>query len=166
MDLYSSRARQPAHRPYFFEGDSIVGAVELDLHKPDNIRSVEIEARTLLSARAFLLTSVQITGSLSSGIVEAYPFLHLSHTLWSDASTPRAGSDRRLTGQHAWPFEFAVPATVEIKGKYDKVPVCARAPGTFVEKGEPLFIQYDLVCHIRRFALRVDSKCVQRLQEA
>jgi hypothetical protein len=55
-----------------------------------------------------------------------------------------------------------VPATVEIKGKYDKTPVRARAPGTFVEKAAPLFIQYDLVCHIRRIALRVDSKCAPR----
>jgi hypothetical protein len=48
-----------------------------------------------------------------------------------------------LTGQHAWPFEFAVPATVEIRGKYDKVPVCARAPATFGEKDASLFIHHS-----------------------
>jgi hypothetical protein len=44
-----SRARAPGHRPYFFQGDAIAGAVELDLARPDHIRAVEVEVRTRLT---------------------------------------------------------------------------------------------------------------------
>jgi hypothetical protein len=95
---------------------------------------------------------------LSSGIVEAYSFLSETQTLWSAA----AAGEKRLAGSHTWNFAFAVPPEVKIKGKYDRAARAARAPGTFVEQhGGQLFIQYDLVCHIRRPVLKVDSKCVQ-----
>jgi hypothetical protein len=38
-----SRARATTNRPYFFQGDTLDGEVELNLERPDSIRAVEVE---------------------------------------------------------------------------------------------------------------------------
>jgi hypothetical protein len=38
-----SRAHAPTHIPYFFQGDALVGAIELTLRNPDSIQAVDIE---------------------------------------------------------------------------------------------------------------------------
>ena len=39
----ASRARASNHVPYFYQGETISGSVNLTLEKEDNIRAVEIE---------------------------------------------------------------------------------------------------------------------------
>jgi hypothetical protein len=68
-----------------------------------------------------------------------------------------------ITGHYEWPFTFNIPAEVQIKGQWDKKTTTHRVPHTFVEKnGGHMFIQYDIIAHIRRTTFRVDSKFVFR----
>jgi hypothetical protein len=100
--------------------------------------------------------------------------VHLATTLWSSTpgahTPPSASSDEdpatdptpgALAGHFEWPFAFTLPGEVPFAGKFAKAPTPHRIPGTFVEKnGGALFVQYDLVCHIRRTRFRTDSKSV------
>jgi hypothetical protein len=128
------------------------------------------------------LRVLQVVGVLSSGVVESYPFLHITKTLW--AAPPKArtpgGSElptspgttgtpgtpgtpgapgNTLMGRFSWPYSFTLPTSVPFAGKFAKTATPHGLPGTFVEKnGGALFVQYDLVCHVRRPPLRADAR--------
>ncbi|KAG6834559.1 hypothetical protein H0H93_008930 [Arthromyces matolae] len=148
-----SRAASPSKTPKYEEGDSISGALILDLPSATYISSI------ILSFRGRLITSSSDDGSCT--------FLEKTHTVWSKAhGNPRhASSTQNLkhkgnleAGEYTWPFSFPIPSKVDCidDSGSTRMKTC-RTPHSFSEHEMPAMIKYEFMLHIARGALRPDK---------
>ncbi|KZT27228.1 hypothetical protein NEOLEDRAFT_164644 [Neolentinus lepideus HHB14362 ss-1] len=130
--------------PVFFDHDTITGSVEVNLDKPDGIKSIVISL---------------IGGTTAVGQEEAR-LLEEERQLW-----PRQGNtDGALQGQHSWSFSIRIPRDISLPAKYNGKPgETYQLPPTFSERANPMYIDYKLVVRVKRGFLRPNSTLVQTI---
>ncbi|TCD64993.1 hypothetical protein EIP91_003360 [Steccherinum ochraceum] len=146
--MVRSRAGSPSHLPSIFEGEDITGVVSLDLPREDSIKAI----------------TVTIVGQITTSATDVYPFLTLSQDLWKAETGhphPQAGIvfNGKLSGQFQWPFNLAIPPTVDLVSA-SGMQETFRIPPSFSERLTRIHIQYQLIARFRRGKFRVDRDTV------
>jgi hypothetical protein len=100
---------------------------------------------------------------MGSGAVDQYEFLAVTQTVWSasvrdpniQSSGPYSG---KLQGSYRWEYRINLPGTVHMVSKRHNIDGDYPIPTSFHEEGVRVSVQYEISCHIRRSALKVNSK--------
>ncbi|KAJ7707531.1 hypothetical protein B0H17DRAFT_1032986 [Mycena rosella] len=127
-----SRSQNAASPPFYLEGDTVAGRVELDLDKAETSKGISIGIQA---------------GATAVG-QEEQVFLDLSEGLWNDKSGKLA------KGKHSWPFTFTLPSKVSPP---DSKGITVAAPPSFSERASPAYIDYRLVATVKRGAFKVNQ---------
>ncbi|KAJ7100930.1 hypothetical protein B0H15DRAFT_464886 [Mycena belliarum] len=139
----TSVARSTRSTPLYYEGDSVQGALEVDLAD----RTSPIKAIT-----------VSVSGSVITGpmVGDTATFLRLSTCLWS-----RKSSAARV-GRCTWPFSIPLPraATIARRGQSATCPL----PETFMERHTRVAVVYEVAVTIARGMLRTDTTFKRRFR--
>ncbi|EJD06848.1 uncharacterized protein FOMMEDRAFT_17310 [Fomitiporia mediterranea MF3/22] len=161
-----SNVASPRFLPAYFQGQTLHGALELDLRKPESILGI----------------SITISGTIiAANAPEPRIFWELSRDLWNTSmgdprtsaqstgqdSTPQVAlkqskakgkSSYKLVGKYSWPFAIPLPSECTVTWGSKLPPVTLPLPPSFSEKGASQFINYEIIVRIRRGPLRIDSK--------
>ncbi|KAJ7761956.1 hypothetical protein DFH07DRAFT_956974 [Mycena maculata] len=135
----SSRSPSAASAPFFLEGDTVAGRVELNLDKAEGLKGISIAIQA---------------GATSVGQEEKL-FLDLNETLWPN-STDKPGK----LAKGSWNFSFTLPTTVT---PADPKGLNLPAPPSFSERASPAYIDYRLVTTIRRGTFKANQTLSQTL---
>ncbi|KAF5360495.1 hypothetical protein D9756_004927 [Leucocoprinus leucothites] len=135
-----SRSPSAKNLPFFVEGDTISGVVELDATKTSSVKEVLVE----IQAGATVVAQ------------EEEIFLSLKETLWTSHAAG-AGSSRKLKGLSKWSFNFILPKEVGVVGPHGRKGFY-QLPPSFSERASPAYLDYRIVVKIRRGGLRVSQK--------
>ncbi|KAF5388070.1 hypothetical protein D9615_000766 [Tricholomella constricta] len=152
-----SRAGSPTNTPKYEGRDQIAGSIKLDLTGPMYINVITI------SVRGRIITAGTEEGS--------YTFLDDTHILWSKAQgDPRHASSMRsiklegkmAPGEYSWDFSFPFPGTIAtvVESRIPPVTKAHTTPQSFLEHGTSVTVQYELVLHVGRGALRPDRNII------
>ncbi|KAI5122160.1 hypothetical protein M0805_007059 [Coniferiporia weirii] len=156
---FKSSAPSDKSLPVFFEDQVVSGKVELDLQKPESIKSI----------------AISIKGIVCAGHDEIV-FLHLSETLWDKSKgDPRSSANdlrtemnytEKLKGLYSWPFSIAFTPEVVVNDKLANVlglDSVERLPPNLSDIGRGPTISYRLILDVKRHgALKLDS-CLSTL---
>ncbi|KAF8206241.1 hypothetical protein K438DRAFT_1816872 [Mycena galopus ATCC 62051] len=132
-----SRSPNANSGPFFMQGDTVAGRVELDIDKAESLKSI----------------SVGILAGATAVGQEEVVFLKVDQDLWP-AATDKSG--KLAKGKYSWPFSFKLPAKVspltgEEKGlEFD-------APPSFTERASPAYIDYRTVVTVKRGAFKMNQ---------
>ncbi|EPQ53926.1 hypothetical protein GLOTRDRAFT_44143 [Gloeophyllum trabeum ATCC 11539] len=141
--IKNSRAASTRSLPIFNDGDAITGTVEVELDKPDGIKSV----------------AVALLGGTTSVGQEEVRFLTEEQLLWASTA-----NDGPLRGQNSWPFSITIPSELPVASKYNGRPgEKYRLPPTFSERASPVYIDYKIVVRVKRGLLRAQSILTQTI---
>ncbi|KAJ7476021.1 hypothetical protein FB451DRAFT_265026 [Mycena latifolia] len=130
-----SRSPNATSPPYYLEGDTVAGRVELDLDKAESLKSI----------------SIGVQAGVTAVGQEEQVFLDLSEGLWPAASDK---SGKLAKGKHSWPFAFTLPSTVsppEAKG------AAIATPPSFSERASPAYIDFRIVATVKRGAFKMNQ---------
>ncbi|KAJ7455298.1 hypothetical protein B0H11DRAFT_2161072 [Mycena galericulata] len=129
----SSRSPSAASAPFFLEGDTVSGRVELDLDKAEGLKGI----------------SIAIQGGATSVGQEEKIFLDLNETLW-----PNSKDKASKLAKGSWPFTFKLPSTVS---QADTKNMTLPAPPSFSERASPAYIDYRIVATVRRGTFKANQ---------
>ncbi|KAJ7104002.1 hypothetical protein B0H15DRAFT_942036 [Mycena belliarum] len=127
-----SRSPTATSPPFYFEGDSVSGRVELDLDKSESLKGVVIGIQAGVTA----------VGQ------EEQLFLNLNEGLWAEKS------GKLPKGKHSWPFMFALPSKVSSP---DAKGLMLPTPPSFSERASPAYIDFRIVATVKRGAFKVNQ---------
>ncbi|KAJ6576650.1 hypothetical protein DFH09DRAFT_1149931 [Mycena vulgaris] len=130
-----SRSPNAASPPFYLEGDTIAGRVELDLDKAESSKGITIGIQA---------------GATAVGQEEQL-FLDLNEGLWPPANDK---SGKLAKGKHSWPFTFTLPTKVSPP---DAKGLTVPTPPTFSERASPAYIDYRIVATVKRGAFKVNQ---------
>ncbi|KAF9234224.1 hypothetical protein BU15DRAFT_79246 [Melanogaster broomeanus] len=140
--LHSSSLEDTAHHtlppPYFYQGDTISGQVDVNAHNSESIKGITVK--------------------LTAAVLGNYKgtFVKIEKELWAPSiPLPHGPKVSKLgEGQYSWPFSFTLPNEVEVhdRGTMKKFPL----PPNFSEKVSAAYIDYKLTVTIKRGAFNVD----------
>ncbi|KAJ7285158.1 hypothetical protein C8J57DRAFT_1498005 [Mycena rebaudengoi] len=133
-----SRSPSPASAPFFLEADTITGRVELDIDKPEAVKSISVALQA---------------GTTAVGQEEQI-FLDLNQPLWPEGNEKASGKIGK--GKHSWPFTFTLPPKVSLADVTAKgLPIAL--PPTFSERASPAYVDYRIVTTIKRGAFKANQ---------
>ncbi|KAJ3572953.1 hypothetical protein NP233_g2737 [Leucocoprinus birnbaumii] len=136
-----SRSPSAKNVPFFLEGDTISGLVELDATKTSSVKEVSVELQA---------------GTTAVG-QEEERFLSLKETLWPAISETGSKSSTKLQGMNEWPFRFTLPREVEVHGPQNKKGFY-QLPPSFSERASPAYLDYRISVRIKRGSFKVSQK--------
>ncbi|KAJ7094274.1 hypothetical protein C8R44DRAFT_645459, partial [Mycena epipterygia] len=129
-----SRSPSPASHPFFLEGDTVAGRVELDIDKTEAVKSI----------------TIAIQGGTTAVGKEEQVFLDLNQELWPAIGDGSGG--KLAKGTYSWPFTFTLPTEVS---PADAKSMVISAPPSFYEQASPAYIDYRIVATIKRGVFQV-----------
>ncbi|KAK7016285.1 hypothetical protein R3P38DRAFT_2993497 [Favolaschia claudopus] len=135
FNFLKSRAPKEASLPFFMQGDTVAGRVELDLDKSESFKSISVAIQA---------------GSTAVGQEEQL-FLDISQDLWPSANDK---SGKLAKGKHSWPWTFTLPTRVK---PVDAKGLEVEAPPNFTERASPAYIDYRVVVTAKRGAFKVNQ---------
>ncbi|KAG6854439.1 hypothetical protein C0991_006518 [Blastosporella zonata] len=149
---FTSRASSTSSDPRFEGGDHIIGSLVLDLDSPTSITEI----------------TISVKGSLTTAGTEgeSHVFLNKSYNVWSKAmGNPRYASSTQNvkhrgnldSGVYTWPLLIPFPANFDYSDGLT-AKKSYRTPQSFLERGAPATVQYELLLRIGRGVLRADKK--------
>lgn len=139
--------------PVILEGEQVSGKVELNLAKPDNIKAIIVSVRffiTMCPGQILMLLN-QVKGTVIYSEYHMQNFLELSQVLWESGTS--GARNRKLEGQHLWPFNIDLPKDIAFTPKRAKelnVSAVERLPPHLTGKGWTSSIVYQVVVDIKR----------------
>ncbi|KAI0634594.1 hypothetical protein C8Q77DRAFT_768334 [Trametes polyzona] len=136
-----SKAPAPHNLPSFYEGETIVGTVVLQLEKEEPVKAV----------------SIQIFGQMTSSAMDVLTFVQTSQILWSQSDSPSSSTHPgKLRGAYSWPYSISLPEYCVLKSS-NRVNQQYPLPASFSERMARVHIQYQIVVTVHRSRFRVDS---------
>ncbi|KAJ6531969.1 hypothetical protein B0H19DRAFT_463033 [Mycena capillaripes] len=127
-----SRAANAGSLPFFVQGDTVAGRVELDIDKAESLKGI----------------SVGLAAGATAVGQEEQLFLDLNQALWPPANDK---SSKLAKGKYSWPFSFTLPAKVS---PADAKGLTIEAPPSFTERASPAYIDYRTVVTVKRGAFK------------
>ncbi|KAJ3546757.1 hypothetical protein NM688_g5478 [Phlebia brevispora] len=133
-----SKAKTPDHLPHFMSGDTVAGAIVLDMQEDTTIKGV----------------TLSFTGDLIAPNTASFEFLKIAQEIYSSKGDPRSTNaedtenspppprKEKLHGNVSWPFSFAIPREVQVKSgrNTNTFPL----PASFMERGANITVLYRL----------------------
>lgn len=139
-----NRSPNPTSLPRFYQGDKIVGYVDLDVLKSEPIKAI----------------TIKVTAGTTFVGQEEDEFLKIENELWNPSVLLPDGSkvSKFEKGTYSWPFLISLPSEVEVlDGKVKKT---FPLPATFSEKTVAGCLDYKLTVTIKRKGLNVNKTLV------
>ncbi|KAJ7126829.1 hypothetical protein C8R44DRAFT_105996 [Mycena epipterygia] len=130
-----SRSPSAASLPFFLEGDTVAGRVELDIDKSEAVKGISIGIQA---------------GATAVGQEEEI-FLDLNQGLWP-ASNDK--SSKLAKGKYSWDFTFTLPSKVSLPNAKG---ITIATPPSFSERASPAYIDYRLTATVKRGAFKVNQ---------
>ncbi|KAJ7650104.1 hypothetical protein FB45DRAFT_9710 [Roridomyces roridus] len=132
----SSRSPNPASSPYFLEGDTVSGRVEIDLVKAEGLKGI----------------SIAIQGGATAVGQEEKVFLELKQGLW-----PNEKEKGGKLAKGSWPFSFTLPTKVSPP---DAKGMELQLPPSFSERASPAYIDYKIIATVQRGTFKANQTLV------
>ncbi|PSS22655.1 hypothetical protein PHLCEN_2v3021 [Hermanssonia centrifuga] len=151
----ASNAASSAQLPHVYEGESIVGSVNLDLEKGVQIKSI----------------SITVSGAIITTNNSVHTFVCITKELWSTAfgdpaappMTTGSPFKGKIQGQLSWPFSISLPAEVDISFQRSTRPF--KLPASFYARGARVTVHYRINVAIIRGRFQTDYKSAQSIGE-